>query len=125
MLAGLVLASFTVTPERRAPLVVAPNDDRATEARIRPLSRGLVRGLRDFDEPEPSASPSPTPAPSDSAAVDAAGAPAVEATVEPEPEAMPDPTSEPTPEPTAPPAPRPAARPNVAITNPTTLWAEG
>src|SRR5439155_1069247 len=72
MLAGLVLASFTVTGERRAPQSVTPTDDGATEARIRPLSRGVIRGLRDFDDPDPT----PSPAPADTAAVVASGRPA-------------------------------------------------
>jgi len=119
MLAGLVLASFTVTGERRAPQSVTPTDDGATEARIRPLSRGVIRGLRDFDDPDPT----PSPAPADTAAVVASGGPSAEATGDPEPEAITDPTVEPTAEPTPPPQ-RSIARPVGAITNPTTLWAE-
>jgi len=112
MLAGLVLASFTLTPERSAPTIVAPKNDGQTEARIMHVSRGVIRGLREFERTEPIAKPSPTlsptPEPNDTLSV--------EAVREPVPEA--------TPEPTPPPTPRPAPRPVVVVTNPTTLWAE-
>ena len=124
MLAGLVLASFTLTPERRAPASAAPASDDAREARIVPVSRGVVRGLRDYDEPEPTPSPLPAPETSPPAAVEAVpdGQPAEG--VDPEPEATSDPAPDPTPAPTPEPTPRPAARPIPAVTNPTTAWAE-
>jgi len=122
MLAGLVLASFTVTPEPRAAQSVAPSDPGGTEARIRPMSRGVIRGLRDFDDPDPT--PSPTPVPADSEAVVASGEPPAEAVLDPESDASRDPVPDPTSEPTPPPAPRPVSRPVGVITNPTTLWAE-
>ena len=104
MLAGLVLASFTVTPERRAPVLATPTDGASNEPRIAPISRGVIRGLREYDEPDPASAPSPipllAPAPGlDTAATTAAATSteAVEAvadaTAEPEPEATPEPTS--------------------------------
>jgi uncharacterized protein YkwD len=128
MLAGLVLAGFTVTPQRPAPVTVAPSDDYAPQARIAPVSRGLVRWIN--NEVEGASAPlSPSPAPefSETPAVETVTEPLPEATVEPEPEAAPDPTPEPAPAPTPRPAtPRPAPPPRPAfITNATTLWAEG
>jgi uncharacterized protein YkwD len=122
MLAGLVLASFTVTPGRRATVMATPTDDGASQVRIAPLSRGVIRGLREYDDPDPTQPSSP-----DTPAADSPGTTAVEglpdtppaATVESEPEATPDPT----PEPTRPPTPRPASR-TVVLTNPTTASAE-
>src|SRR2546427_818663 len=62
MLAGLVVASFTVTPTRRAQVSATPTmDDEPAAARIAPMSRGLVRGLRDIDDLELTVSPPPTP----------------------------------------------------------------
>src|SRR5438094_9482278 len=124
MRAGLVLASFTMTPERRAPASAAPASADAREARIVPVSRGVVRGLRDYDEPEPTPSPLPAPETSPPAAVEAVpdGQPAEG--VDPEPEATSDPAPDPTPAPTPEPTPRSAARPIPAATNPTTAWAE-
>ncbi len=133
MLAGLVLASFTVAPARRAQVSTAPTiDDEPAAARIAPMSRGLVRGLRNIDDLELAVSPSPTPEPSDAPAIEAVllSEAAPEATVKPtpeptakptpEPKATPDPTPDPTPEPT----PRATARPIAALTNSTTLAAE-
>jgi uncharacterized protein YkwD len=128
MLAGLVLASFTMTPQPKAPVIVAPSDDEAPEARIVPVSRGMIRWVYEVEAAQ--SPPSPTPELSDPPAVEAVPEPLPEATVEPEPEATPDPTPEPTAEPTPEPTPRPAtprpapARP-VFITNATSLWAEG
>ena len=119
MLAGLVLASFTVNPERRAP-VAAPTDAGTTEARITPISRGLIRGLREIDDAVATPSPAPTPEPSAAPVVEAVPEPLPEATVESEPEATPDPTPDPTP----PPTPRPTPRLVVVVTNPTTARAE-
>jgi len=134
MLAGLVLASFTLTPERSAPTIVARTDDGQTEARIMHVSRGVVRGLRELERTEPIATPSPrpspTPEPNDTLSVEAVREPATAAGVEPEVTvgSLPAPSMEPepeaTPEPTPPPTPRPAPRPVVVVTNPTTLWAE-
>ena len=120
LLAGLVLASFTVTPERRAPVLAEPASNDSTEARILPMSRGVIRGLLQYDEPEPTPSPLPTEATPD-VAVQAMPDPRPADSVDPQPEATPEPTPVPTPAPT----PRPVARAVVAITNPTTLSAEG
>ena len=119
MLAGLVVASFTVTPTRRAQVSAAPTvDDEPPSARIAPMSRGLVRELRDVDGLEVAASPTPTP--------EAIAAPAIEVVPDALPEATAQPETEPvtapdpTPEPTPPPTPRPVA----VLTNSTTLSAE-
>jgi len=132
MLASLVLASFTITPQRPAPVIVAPSDDVAAEARIAPVSRGTVRWIRDSEDLAPPPSPPLTPEATVLPAAEAVLDTQPEATLEPEPETMPDPAPEPeaapdpTPEPTPPPAtPRPAAPRPVFITNSTTLWAEG
>jgi uncharacterized protein YkwD len=131
MLAGLVVASFTVTPVRPARVTVALTIvDEPAAARVAPMSRGLVRELRDVDGLELAAPPLPTPEPSPNPVAEAAPEALPEATVEPtpevavepapEPEATPDPTPEPTPAPTPPPLPPPV----VALTNYTTLSAE-
>ena len=124
MLAGLVLASFTLTPERRAPVVAAPTSDDAREARIVPLSRGVIRGLRVYDEPEPAPSPAPTSEATPGVAVEAVPDAQPADPIDPEPEATPDPTPNPTPEPTREPTARPIARPVAVVTNPTTARAE-
>jgi uncharacterized protein YkwD len=127
MLAGLVVASFTVTPTRRAQVSAAPAiGEEPAAARIAPMSRGLIRGLRDIDGLELAVSPLPTPEPTEPPAIavvpealpGATAEPAPEATAEPEPEpeAKPDPTPEPT--------PRPTPRPVVVLTSSTTLAAE-
>jgi uncharacterized protein YkwD len=131
MLAGLVVASFTVTPAQPAARVTvaqAPVEEPAA-ARIAPMSRGLARELRDIDGLEFAAASAP-PETSATAVVEAAPEAAPEATIEPapdpavepapEPEATPDPTPRPTPDPT----PRPAPPPVVTLTNATTLAAE-
>jgi len=128
MLAGLVLASFTMTPQPKAPVSVARSDDEAPEARIVPVPRGMIRWVYEVEGAQ--SPPSPTPELSDAPAVEAVPEAMPEATVEPEPEAAPDPTpaptAEPTPEPTPRPAtPRPAPPRPVFITNATSLWAEG
>ena len=131
MLAGLVVASFTVTPARptRVALVLTIADE-PVAARIAPMSRGLARALRDVDGLELAVSELPAPEAGVAAVVEAAPEALPEATVEPapeapvesapEPEATPDPTPEPTPEPT----PRPTPPPVVGLTNFTTLSAE-
>jgi uncharacterized protein YkwD len=131
VLAGLVLASFTVTPQRQAPVIVAPSDDVAAEARIAPVSRGTIRWVRDVDAALSPPSP-PIPEPNDLPAPEAVAETQPEATVASEPEATPDVAPEPeaTPDPTPKPTPRPAtprpAPPRPAfVTNATTLWAEG
>src|SRR5712691_6011666 len=98
MLAGLVVASFTVTPTRREQVSATPTiDDEPSAARIAPMSRGLVRGLRDIDNLELTVSPAPTPELTQAPAVAAVPEALPEATVAPEPEA----TAEPEPEPVA------------------------
>src|ERR1700716_2818016 len=122
MLAGLVLASFTVTPERRAPVLATPPDGASNEPRIAPISRGVIRGLREYDEPDPASAPSPIPSPAaleTSATTAEAPAAVADAAAEPEPEATPEPTPPP-----RPPTPRPAAAPVAVLTNPTTASAE-
>jgi uncharacterized protein YkwD len=134
MLAGLVLASFTVTPPtpaRRLQASVAPTvEDEPAAARIAPMSRGLARALRDINgleldvlqspSPEPSAATTLDPAPE--APLDPAVQPAPDPAVDPAPE--PEATPDPTPEPTAAPTPRPTPPPAVGLTNFTTLSAE-
>jgi uncharacterized protein YkwD len=135
MLAGLVVASFTVTPARRAQVSAAPTiDDEPVAARIAPMSRGLARVLRDIDNLELTVSPSLSPTPEATAAIEgvpealpeATVEPTPEATVEPEPEATAAPEPDPvaTPDPTPEPTPRPTPRPVAALTNSTTLAAE-
>jgi uncharacterized protein YkwD len=135
MLAGLVVASFTVTPTRRAQVSAAQTiENEPAAARIAPMSRGLVRQLRDIDDLQLLVTTEPTPdasaAPAVEAVPDALPEPtlelASEARVEPEPEAtievepVPAATPDPTPEPT----PRPTPRPAAGLTNSTTLSAE-
>src|SRR5207245_756236 len=81
-------------------------------ARIAPMSRGLVRGLRDIDNLELTVSPAPTPELTQAPAVAAVPEALPEATVEPEPEATAEPEPEPvaTPDPTPEPTPRPTPR---------------
>jgi uncharacterized protein YkwD len=120
MLAGLVVASFTVTPTRRAQVSAAPTvEDDPPSARIAPMSRGLVRGLRDVDGLEIAASPIPIPDASAEPAIEVVPDALPEATAQPETEPVtaPDPTPEPTP---PPPTPRPVA----VLTSSTTLSAE-
>jgi uncharacterized protein YkwD len=136
MLAGLVLASFTVTPARRTEVSAVPTIDHEPAAtRVAPMSRGLVRALRGSEDQELEVLSSPAPeatVPTAIAAVPEASPVPAEATVEPDPAttAMPEPEPavqplpEPTPEPTPAPTPRPTPRPVVALTNPTTLAAE-
>ena len=114
MLAGLVLASFTVSPGRRPAVVAPPAVDEPNDVRIAPLSRGIVRGLRYYEDP------APTPVLSAATVPEAAATSNPVDGTEREPEATPDPTPEPTPRPT----PRPASRSAGVITNPTTALAE-
>ena len=126
MLAGLVLASFTLTPQPKAPVIVAPSDDEAPEARILPVSRGMIRRVYEVESASTPLSTSPAPGLTEVSAVETVTEPLPEATVEPEPLAAPDPTPEPTAEPTPRPAtPRPAPPRPAFMTNSTTLWAEG
>jgi uncharacterized protein YkwD len=137
MLAGLVVASFTVTPATRAAparlaqVSVLPTvEDEPAAARIAPMSRGLARELRDIDGLELAVLESPSPEPSAAPAVDVApeAAPNPAAEPAPEPEATPDPTPapapDPTPEPTPAPTPPPTPPPAVGLTNFATLSAE-
>lgn len=144
MLAGLVLASFTMVPTRRAPTPVAltvdiPDDPPAERAA--PMSRGLVLYLRGMDELGVTLSPLEIPEQSDGPAVEAVAEPVTEPAVEaaaeplpepvvevaPEPEATPEPepTPAPVPDPTPAPTPAPVAPAVAWVTNRTTLWAEG
>lgn len=112
MLAGLVLASFTVVPPSRAPAIAAPTiQDEPASARVAPMSRGLVRGLRMADDLEVTDFDGATTASSEAPAVAAVSAP--------------EPLPEPAPERTPPPTPRPTPLPVAWLTNRTTLWAEG
>ena len=123
MLAGLILASFTVTPAPRAQTTAAPKiADEPAALRIAPMSRGLARELRDIDNLELSASTSPTSEPTTAPAIEGVPEAPPEATVEPEPEATAEP--EPKPAPTPAPAPHPTPRPAAVLTNATTLAAE-
>ena len=145
MLAGLVLASFTVVPPSRSPGVVAVRvtmEDEPASARVAPMSRGLAPALRMVDNLEMSVFDSTTSPLPEVPAVEAASlaapltAPSAEATPESEPKvavapvpkvepaAKPEPTTEPTPAP-APPISRPAPPTVPWVTNATTLWAEG
>jgi uncharacterized protein YkwD len=137
MLAGLVLASFTVVPARRAaPVLATPTlEDEPAAARVAPMSRGLARGLRMVDNLEVTDFQSATTEFVGASFVEAVSAPeplpeaSAEPAPEPEPEAAPAPepeaTPEPAPEPPPPPPPPPAPRPVAWVTNRTTLWAEG
>jgi uncharacterized protein YkwD len=117
MLAGLVVASFTVTPARHVQVSAAPAiGDEPVTARIAPMSRGLVRELRDIDDLEIVISPGP--------AAEATAAPATEPVTEASPEATSAPEPEATPDPTPQPTPRPTARPVAVLANSTTLAAE-
>ena len=123
MLAGLILASFTVTPAPRALTTGAPKiAEEPAALRIAPMSRGLARELRDIDNLELSASTSPTSEPTTAPAIEGVPEAPPEATVEPEPEATAEP--EPKPAPTPAPAPHPTPRPAAVLTNATTLAAE-
>jgi uncharacterized protein YkwD len=132
MLAGLVLASFTVNPERPAPTISAPNEDEPTLTRVDPVSRGLIRWIREMDDVGSALLPTPALEPTGASAVQAIPEPLPEATVEPEPaltpeqrpEPTPPPTPAPTPKPTPPPTPRPVAPPIAAVTYPTAAGAE-
>src|SRR5438093_378904 len=71
MLASLVLASFTITPQRPAPVIVAPSDDVADVARIAPVSRGTIRWIHDSEDLAPPPSPPLTPEGTDLPAAEA------------------------------------------------------
>ena len=121
MLAGLVLASFTVTPDRRAPNTAATAAPESS-TRVVPVPRGRARWLREMDLVEPAATPSASATPDETGRLETLRETVPEETPDPEPEATP----EPTPEPTRPPAPHPAPRaaaPPVPV-NATATWAE-
>jgi uncharacterized protein YkwD len=121
MLAGLVLASFTVAPDRRPATSAAPPIDlESTAARVAPEPRGHLRWLREMDLVEPAATPAASATPDDAPTAETLRETFPEATPEPEPEVAP----EPTPEPTAPPASRPVPRAAAPPANPATAWAE-
>lgn len=114
MLAGLVVASFTMTPSRQrtstaataAPAVPVVEDD---VVRVSPIARSMTR-VRDFEDTlfsDSARSPAEVPDP-----------PAADAPAEPAA------TPEPTPAPTPPPTPRPVVRAVVPVTNVTTAAAE-
>lgn len=130
MLAGLVVASFTVTPAQRTQATAAPTIDEPGAARIAPMSRGLARGLRDFDNLELAVSPAPevTAPPAvevvPQATPDATVAPTADVTPEPDETAAPAAQPEATPDPTPEPTPRPTPRPVAVLTNSVTLAAE-
>ena len=145
MLAGLVLASFTVVPPSRAPVTVAAASasmDEPASARVAPMSRGLAPALRMIDDLEMTVFDSTTPASTEVVVVLAVSPgpslpePAAEAAPVPEAEVVlrPAPKPEPTPEPAPTPEPTPAPTPPISrpppptvpwVTNATTLWAEG
>jgi uncharacterized protein YkwD len=119
MLAGLVAASFTVTPPRHPRVSAALTiDDEPVAARIAPMSRGLARELRDTDNLELAVAPAPPAEATAAEATEPATETPPEATAAPPP--LPEATAEPTPEPT----PRPTARPVAVLANSTTLAAE-
>jgi uncharacterized protein YkwD len=136
MLAGLVLASFLVTPGRRGPVATmspAPARDEQPGRAVL-MARGFIRApleMRELPLPlasasplEPVAVPAAEPEGESASAPEVSGEDAAAPVVEPAPE--PEVAPEPTPEPPPPaPAPRPQApRAAAPITNPTTLWAE-
>jgi uncharacterized protein YkwD len=122
MLAGLVVASFTLTPERHSPTVAAPAVDEETAARVEAVPRGEFRWLRAIAD----VGPTPTPTPSEAPSLETIAVRLGESLEDPEatPEPTPEPTPEATPEPTRPPTPRPVASVAVAVNLPTAGWAE-
>ena len=133
LLAGLVVASFTVTPARRAQVSTAPamsdgvSEDEPAAVRIAPMSRGLARSLRMADDVEIELS-SADVVPAQPA--EAAPAALSQAKFEPEPEATaaaearPQPTPDPTRAPTPRPVPAPTSPPVAVISNSSMLAAE-
>jgi uncharacterized protein YkwD len=140
MLAGLVLASFTMSPTGRTEQAGAPGigavapiiENEPAAARIAPMSRGLAGALRYVDDLEIAV---PTEPQSDAVVVPATGvapealpepiagsAPAAAIVSAPEVTAQPEPA--PTPKPTPRPTPRPTSPPVAALTSSTTLAAE-
>jgi uncharacterized protein YkwD len=143
MLAGLVLASFTMTPTRRAEQAVATAivaaapiiEGEPAAGRIAPMSRGLARALRYVDDleiavssdatadaivPATGVAPEALPEPIAGSAPETTVESAPQATTKPEPATTPDPTPRPTQRPT----PRPTPPPVVAVASSTTLAAE-
>jgi uncharacterized protein YkwD len=118
LLAGLIVASFTVTPDRRGPTAPSRAEDESAAARAVVVARGQNRWLREMDLVEPAASPSATP--DNTPVLQTLRETTPEDTADPEPEATPDPPPAPTPRPT----PRPAPRAPVPVANPTTGGAE-
>jgi uncharacterized protein YkwD len=143
MLAGLVLASFTMVPGRRAPVIVAPTiedepaaarvapmEDELAAARVAPMSRGVVRNLHVVDELQVdlmalSAATESTDASTVETTLEPPAEPAVEAAPQSVTEPEPEPAPEARPEPPPPPVSPPVARAVAWVTNSTTLWAEG
>jgi uncharacterized protein YkwD len=126
MLAGLVVASFTVSPARRAQVSAPPTIvDEPAALRIAPMSRGLARALRDVDNLEIEVVPSPTSEPIAVAEVAASPEPPNEVAAETEPEVTDvAAVAEPTPDATPAPTPRPTPRSAPQLTTSTTLGAE-
>ena len=135
MLFGLVLASFTVTPTRRAQQASVTTPAIEVEpaaARIAPMSRGLARDLRDVDGLELAVPMSlvveavqpPARDAAPEALPEAKIEPASEVATDPEPEAtaQPEPAPKATPDPTPAPTPRPTARP-VAVSTSSSMGA--
>jgi uncharacterized protein YkwD len=134
LLAGLVVASFTVTPAHRAQVSAAPtmtaevSADEPAAARIAPMSRGLARSLRIADDVEIELSLAADVVPAQ--ATEAAPVALTPAKFEPEPEATaaPEAPPEPIPDPTRAPTPRPAPAqtppPVATIANSSMLTAE-
>ena len=123
MLAGLVVASFTVSPARRAVASAAlAIDNEPAAARVAPMSRGLARALRDVDNLELALEPLPTPEPTAAPSIDVAPVPLREVPLEPEPEVTAAP--KPVPAPTRAPTPRPTPPPVTAPSNSVTAAAE-
>jgi uncharacterized protein YkwD len=129
MLGGLVLASFVVEPGRRSPVATPEVRGEPATQRAGPMSRGLMRQIRDPEALFVLAAVSPPILMDELVAesvsvTEATPEPTPEPTAEPTAEPVVEPTVEPAPAPTPPPPPRPTARPVPALTNPTTAWAE-
>ena len=110
LLAGLVIASFTMTPRNQIRTAATATPDLASTGeslvRVAPAARSMVR-VHDFEDVMFTDPLVPATTDVDAPVLATAAEPAA--------------TPEPTP---APPPPRPAARVFVALTNATTVWAE-